>query len=121
MTATGTEGEKMVVVPLSTPANDSAAIPVAKKSEPMNWIGFAAGGTLVAAGLLLLVGERRAGMVAAASGTALAMIEEKDTLHAWWNALPGYIDQVQRVLNQVQATVEDLDAKRESLRRVLAR
>ncbi len=41
----------------------------------MNWIGFAAGGTLVAAGLLLLVGERRAGMVAAASGTALAMTE----------------------------------------------
>jgi hypothetical protein len=49
------------------------------------------------------------------------MLEEKETLHAWWNALPGYIDQVQRVLNQVQATVEDLDTKRESLHRVLAR
>jgi hypothetical protein len=95
--------------------------PGAEKSEPMNWIGFAAGGTLVAAGLLLLVGERRAGMVAAASGTALAMIDEKETLHAWWNALPGYIDQVQRVLNQVQATVEDVDAKRETLRRILTR
>jgi hypothetical protein len=67
------------------------------------------------------VGERRAGMVAAASGTALAMIDEKETLHAWWNALPGYIDQVQRVLNQVQATVEDVDAKRETLRRILTR
>ena len=29
----------------------------------MNWIGFAAGGSLVGAGLLLLAGERRAGMV----------------------------------------------------------
>jgi hypothetical protein len=75
----------------------------------------------VAAGLLLLVGERRAGMVAAASGTALAMIEEKETLHSWWNALPVYIDQVQRVLNQVQATVEDVGAKREALRSILAR
>ncbi|MGD0293405.1 MAG: hypothetical protein ABSB30_06080 [Terracidiphilus sp.] len=111
----------MVVVPLSKPANDSEMTPGAEKSEPMNWIGFAAGGTLVAAGLLLLVGERRAGMVAAASGTALAMIDEKETLHAWWNALPGYIDQVQRVLNQVQATVEDVDAKRETLRRILTR
>jgi hypothetical protein len=75
----------------------------------------------VAAGLLLLLGERRAGMVAAASGTALAMLNEKETLLSWWNAMPGYIDQVQRVLSQVQTTVDDVDAKREALHRVLAR
>ena len=67
------------------------------------------------------MGERRAGMVAAASGTALAMIDEKNTLLSWWNAMPGYIDQVQRVLSQVQTTVDDVDAKREALHRVLAR
>jgi hypothetical protein len=111
----------MVVVPLSKPDNESAMTPESEKSEPMNWIGFAAGGSLVAAGLLLLVGERRAGMVAAASGTALAMLNEKETLLSWWNAMPGYIDQVQRVLSQVQATVDDVDAKREALHRVLAR
>ena len=111
----------MVVVPLSKPENDSDVTPEAEKSESMNWIGFAAGGSLVAAGLLLLVGERRAGMVAAASGTALAMLNEKETLLSWWNAMPGYIDQVQRVLNQVQASVEEVDAKREALHRVLAR
>jgi hypothetical protein len=111
----------MLVVPLSKPANDSAMTPEATEPESMNWIGFAAGGTLVAAGLLLLSGERRAGMVAAASGTALAMLNEKETLLSWWNAMPGYIEQVQRVLNQVQATVEDVDAKREALHRVLAR
>jgi len=62
MTATGTEGEKMVVVPLSKPANDSAMTPEAKKSEVHELDRIAAGGTLVAAGLLLLVGERRAGI-----------------------------------------------------------
>jgi hypothetical protein len=111
----------MVVVPLSKPESDSDVTPVAEKSEPMNWVGFAAGGTLVAAGLLLLVGERRAGMVAAASGTALALIDEKKTLRTWWNALPDYIDHVQRVLNQVQTTVEDVDAKREALHQILSR
>jgi hypothetical protein len=111
----------MVVVPLSQSANDSALTPDAVESETMNWIGFAAGGTLVTAGLLLLAGERRAGMVAAASGTALALLDQKETLHSWWNTLPVYIDQVQRVLNQVQTTVEDVSAKRESLRQILAR
>jgi hypothetical protein len=111
----------MVVVPLSKPENDSEMTPGTEKSESMNWIGFAAGGTLVAAGLLLLLGERRAGMVAAASGTALALIDEKDTLRTWWNSLPGYIDQVQRGLNQVQATVEDVDTKRQALHQILSR
>jgi hypothetical protein len=115
------EGEKMVIVPLSKPAGDSATTPDAVESETMNWIGFAAGGTLVTAGLLLLAGERRAGMVAAASGTALAILDQKETVHSWWNALPGYIDQVQQVLNRVQSTVEDVAAKREALRRALAR
>jgi len=111
----------MVVVPLSKEANDAATTPGVAESETMNWVGFAAGGTLVTAGLLLLAGERRAGVVAAASGTALALLDQKQTLHSWWNALPGYIDQVQEVLNRVQSTVEDVAAKREALRRALAR
>ena len=111
----------MVVLPLSKPVNDTPATPEIFESETMNWIGFAAGGTLVTAGLLLLAGERRAGMVAAASGTALALLDQQQTLHSWWNALPGYIDQVQDVLAKVQETVNEVAAKREDLRRVLAR
>jgi hypothetical protein len=95
--------------------------PEAQESDAMNWVGFAAGGTLVTAGLLLLAGERRAGMVAAASGTALALLDEQKTLITWWNALPDYIDQVQRMLDQVQNTINEVEVKREALRRVLAR
>jgi hypothetical protein len=111
----------MVVVPLSQPVNDFSATPEIVESETMNWVGFAAGGTLVTAGLLLLAGERRAGMVAAASGTALALLDQQQTLHSWWNALPGYIDQVQDVLAKVQETVNEVAAKRQELSRVLAR
>jgi ABC-type transporter Mla subunit MlaD len=111
----------MVAVPLSEPAKESPTTPDAVESEAMNWIGFAAGGTLVASGLLLLAGERRAGVVAAASGTALALLDQQQTLHHWWEALPGYIDQVQNVLNKVQDTVNEVAAKREDLHRILAR
>jgi hypothetical protein len=71
--------------------------------------------------LLLLSGKRRAGMVAAASGTALAMLEQPETLRLWWNALPGYIDQAQQILGQVQDAVNEVAVKREALRRVLAK
>lgn len=111
----------MVVVPLSSTAGDSRTRPGATESETLNWVGFAAGGTLVAAGLLLLTGQRRAGMVAAASGAALAMLDQQETLLSWWNALPGYIDEVQGLLGHVQETVEELAIQRERLRRILAR
>jgi hypothetical protein len=111
------KGEKMAVLPLSKPAKESAATPSAVDAEGTNWLGFAAGGALVAAGLLLLSGERRAGMVAAASGTALALLDQ----HSWWQQLPSYIDQVQNVLAQVQSTVNDVADKREALHRALAR
>ena len=111
----------MVVVPIPKPANDFATAPRALKSENMNWVGFAAGETLLAAGLLLLAGRRRAGMVAAAAGTALALLDQKEALHSWWKGLPGYIDEVEGLLCQVQNIVEDLAAKRETLRRILAK
>ncbi|MGA3370792.1 MAG: hypothetical protein ABSC48_03420 [Terracidiphilus sp.] len=111
----------MVVVPLSKPEEVLSTQKDAQESEAINWIGFAAGGTLVAGGLLTLIGERRAGLVAAASGTALAMLDQPETLRSWWEALPGYIDQVQRVLGHVQDTVNEVAAKREDLRRILAK
>jgi hypothetical protein len=111
----------MVVVPLSMSENEFEMGPLASETQCTNWVGLAAGGTLVAGGLLLLMGERRAGLVAAASGAALALLDQQETVRSWWNTLPGYIDDVQRLLGQVEGTVEELSAQRERLRRVLNR
>ena len=111
----------MTVVPLTKPAVDLSGRPASQQADGMNWIGWAAGGSLVAAGLLLLTGQRRAGMVAAASGTALALIDQKETLAVWWEALPATIDQTQKVLGKVQDTVNEIAVKREALRRALGK
>jgi len=63
--------------------------------------------------------QRRAGLVAAVSGAALAMLDQQDLLSAWWKQLPGYVDQVQHLVDQVQNTVEEVAVRRESLRQVL--
>jgi len=111
----------MVVFPLPKRTNEPEVERAAAQEKELNWAGYAAGVSLVAGGLLLLRGKRRAGMVAAASGTALALLDQQQTLHSWWNALPGYIDQVQDVLAKVQDTVNEVAAKRQELSRVLAR
>jgi hypothetical protein len=76
---------------------------------------------LVAGGLLLLNGRRRAGLAVAASGTALAMLDQKEVLRALWNEIPGYIDDLQGMLGKVQGTVDELSAQRERLHRILSK
>ena len=49
----------MAVVPLSKPVNENPAQLELVENESINWVGFAAGGSLVTAGLLLLAGRRR--------------------------------------------------------------
>lgn len=89
--------------------------------DSVDWLRIAAAGSLIAGGLLYVAGERRAGMAAAATGTALAMVDQQDLLRAWWRQLPGYVDQVQQMLDDVQNLVEDLTGKRDRLREVLGK
>ncbi len=91
------------------------------KTDSFDWVKFAACGTLITGGLLLLTGQKRAGLVMAASGTALALLDHEETLRNWWAAMPGYVDRAQYMLEQVQDVVEDITEKGESIRRVLSR
>jgi hypothetical protein len=115
------EGEFMDPVPILEPVSNSPLEPSAKPAESVDWVEIAAGGSLIVGGFLLLTGQRRAGMIAAASGTALALLSQQDTLSSWWRVLPGYVDQVQRMIGQVQGRVEAMAAKRESLQQVLVK
>jgi len=115
------KGETMVVVPLTQPARDHAPAPQAFGIEIEDWTRFAAAGAIVSGGLMLLAGWRKTGMVTVVAGTVLTLLDQQDTIREWWSVIPGYIDDVQRVLDQVESTVEDIDAKRESLRQVLSR
>jgi len=110
----------MVVVPLTkTVANADKTYAVGADSS--SWIGMAAAATLAASGVLLVAGKRRAGLLTALSGAALAMIDQHEVVGKWWSALPDYLDGIQDVLGRAQATVEDLSAQGEKLRRVLSK
>lgn len=110
----------MAVVPLSRTGN-GAVQRRSSNSEGTNWARLAAGGSLLASGILLLMGNRRAGLVTAAGGTALAVLDQQETVKEWWNALPGYIDQAQHLLEKVEATVSEVASQRERLHNILTR
>lgn len=85
------------------------------------WARIAAAGTLIASGGLLLSGKRKAGLVAATTGASLALLDQQEVVRAWWDNLPGNIDKVQKLLGQVQETLEDVAEQRDKLAKLLNR
>ncbi len=111
----------MVVVPLTQGTKDSVGATPAKGADSTNWLRIAAASTLAASGALLITGHRRAGLLTAVSGAALALIDQQDVVCAWWNALPGYLEDIDDLLGRAQNAVEDLSAQGQKLRRALGK
>lgn len=112
----------MVVVPLASSGNEPAASPAGtRKCDSMVWVRVAAAGSLATAGVLLMAGKRRAGLVMAAAGTSLTMLDQQETVRLWWNQVPGYMTEIQSVLTRVQGAVDEISAQGERLRSILSR
>jgi hypothetical protein len=111
----------MVVVPLSQHENEFRAEGRVYSDDKMSWATVAAAGSLVAGGLMLLTGKRKAGTVAVVSGTTLLLLDQQDLLRTWWNAIPAHIDNVQRLLGKVQDSIGEVSAQREKLHKILNR
>ena len=65
--------------------------------------------------------SRKAGTVAAASGTTLLLLDQQDLLRTWWNAIPGHIENVQKLLGKVQDSVNVVSSQRDRLHKVFNR
>ena len=85
----------------------------------VSWARIAAAGTLIVGGGLLLGGKRKSGLVAATAGASLALLDQKETVLALWNQLPGCIDHAQQVLGQVQESLDEIAVQREKIGKLL--
>lgn len=110
----------MVVVPLTQGASEPVGVRRAEETGSTNWIRYAAAGTLAASGVLLVTGNRRLGLVTAASGAVLAMIDQGDAVRKCWEMLPEFLEELQGMLGKAQTAVEDLSSQSQKLRQVLS-
>jgi hypothetical protein len=109
----------MVVVPLTKPQRTTDEAPDAGESCQVNWVTMVAAATLAAGGALMVCGRPRAGLVTAASGMALTLLDQQETVVSWWNALPNYLAEIQGILSRVQETLDDVSEQHERLHQAL--
>ena len=86
-----------------------------RRSDEPDWMRIGVGATLLTGSVLLLTRQRKLGLLVTAAGSALAALEHKEIVKEWWEALPGYLDKAQEILDQTQHTIEDLSAKRDKI------
>ena len=111
----------MVVVPLTKGAKDSGGVALSNVGQVHELGQDCRGEHLAASGALLITGNRRAGLLAAVTGTALAMFDQQEAICAWWDSLPGYLEEIDEMLGRAQNAVTDLSAQGQKLRRAFGR
>jgi hypothetical protein len=80
-----------------------------------DWMRIGVSASLLTGSVLLLTGKRKAGLLCTALGMALAMLDNKDIVAEWWEALPQQLEKAQRMLDQTQQTIEDISEKRDKV------
>jgi hypothetical protein len=87
--------------------------------ESPDVLKFAAGGALVAGGILLLTGQRRAGIAVSVAGAALTLLGEQDLVRSWWEQLPDYVEHLEHAVSRMKSSVEEITVTRDNLKQVL--
>jgi hypothetical protein len=115
----------MMVVPISRSDEPSYAITHKATSvpheKPADWTHLVAAGTLIAGGVLIATGHRRAGLAVAAAGTAVALIEEQEAVAGWWKGLPQVLNNAQHFLDKAEVYLKEASVQGHRLQSLLRR
>ena len=91
--------------------NSLAAVP---------WTRGLAAGVLAAGAVLLLTGRRRSGLIVAAAGAAVALLENPEAVRDAWDSLPRYIRSGQDFIARAEDFVEELNRQGNRIRNVVS-
>jgi len=89
--------------------------------DGMHWTRGVAAGSLLAGALLLVTGYRRAGLAAAAAGTAVGLLEHPEAVRNFWNSIPDLVHSGQDFLSRAESFVDELNRQGCRIREMLSR
>ncbi len=83
------------------------------------WARSLALGSLIAGVVLLVRGQRRAGVAVTIAGAAAALLEDPQDATELWNSIPRYLESGRRVISRFESFIEELSAQGSDIRRFL--
>jgi hypothetical protein len=107
------------VLPKSLHLHGELLPPITADRKTPDWKHFLAAGTVVAGAALIASGRRRAGLTVTAIGTAMALVEEQESLKVWWKRAPAFLDQAQTFLDRADAYLKEATVQGRRLQGIL--
>jgi len=95
--------------------------PASAAWQSPDWTHYVAAGTVIAGGALIATGHRRAGMAIAATGAAMALLEEQEAVKSWWKNVPAFLAEAQVFLDKVDGYVKEAAVQGARLQSILRR
>jgi hypothetical protein len=86
-----------------------------------DWTHYVAAGTVIAGGVLIATGHRRAGMAVAATGAGMALLEEQEAVKSWWKNVPAFLAEAQVFLDKVDGYLKEATVQGQRLQGILRR
>jgi hypothetical protein len=112
----------MVAVPIPRTGQPTQIRSLASGSPAkQDWTDLVAAAVIVAGGALIVSGHKKAGIAAAAAGTALALLDEPDLIESWWKSLPAYLADAQGFLDKVEGYMQDVSDQGHRIQSILRR
>jgi ABC-type transporter Mla subunit MlaD len=93
----------------------------AVETKDQDWTHYLAAGTLIAGGALMVAGHRRAGLALAATGAAMALLEEQEAIKSIWENLPSYLHDAQDMLDKVEGYMNQAVSQGHKIQSLLRR
>ncbi len=104
-----------------SPAAGSASLPAPAQGKHNDWTHLVSAGSVVAGGVLMVTGHKKAGLAVAALGTVLALLDEPEAVETWWRNLPKYLDGAQDLLEKVDHYLGEASTQGQRLKSILHR
>jgi hypothetical protein len=101
------------------PKQIEAKLPSSVGSVP--WTRSVAAGTLMTSAVLLALGKRKAALAVAAAGGAVALLEDPDGVRKFWNDIPSYVQEGQKLLGRLEGLIEQVAEQGAQFKDVLKR
>lgn len=111
----------MVAVPITGTGQSTPMRTLAPVAPQTDWAQLVAATAVLAGGVLMVAGHKRAGIAAAAAGTALALLDEPETIEGWWKSLPGYLSEAQVFLDKVEGYLQEASTQGHRIQGMLRR
>lgn len=101
------------------PAQIESHVPEIVREAP--WTRAVAAGSLLAGAYFLFTGRRRAALVAAVAGAAVAALEKPEVFQEIWENAPKHLRTGQDLLLKAEDVMVDLKSKGDKLRAMLSK